>query len=296
VDNQLIQNPNLGVLKLFEFQQPTSERRLEIENNGQKFVILISSGLIESTTVAPKALMLFRDITDEDRRKNLQKTFIRIVGHELKQPLGLIKAHTYYLKRLFNNQKLSPEIDYIKKIENQVDIIAQIFNDIADATRFSLQTFSISTESTDIMQQLVKSVEALRLIYPNREINLPDINQVKVNCLIDPIRTQQVFTNVITNAIKYSPENSPVDISVKLWQKKFEIKITDYGHGIEKNELKKIFEPYFRSQATKKNHAKGLGLGLSFVANIMTRQNGGVSVKSQLGKGSTFKLSFPLET
>lgn len=270
--------------------------KLKLKDEDQKFTFKLSMGALVKDPQTHYILIIFRDITDELKTQALQKTFIRIVGHELKQPLGLIKAHTYYLKRFFNNTKNNQEIDYVKRIEEQVNIIAHTFNDIVDATRFSLRSFSIYPELTNIMNLLNKSVEEMHLLNPNREINMPQVNPVVVNCFVDPLRTQQVFNNILSNAIKYSNEKSTIEIKVKLKSNSFVISFIDQGAGISSEEIENIFEPYFRSKDAHKKKVKGLGLGLSFVKNILTRQGGKVSVKSELKKGSTFTLSFPLAT
>lgn len=282
--------------RLFQKPRQAVEFRLDLQKGVHTFSYRGSLGALAKEQEVWGGLVILRDITDELRQRNLQKTFIRIVGHELKQPLGLMKAYIYYLKRLLSPTKYDQKLDYIKKLEHQIEIMAQTFNDIVEATRFSMQAFSVSPETVDMMNLLHKTVDDIKTLNPNRQIQLPDINPLKINCLVDPVRTQQVLTNVLTNALKYSPEMTAVEIDTRLRKKYFEISITDHGQGIPHTELKAIFEPYFRSHKAREQGIKGLGLGLSLVLNIMNRQGGSVAVKSQLNKGATFKLSFPLAT
>lgn len=293
VDGEPYTQKNCPFQQMLKKPRIIAESRIEMDREGEKATFAASLGPVYHQDKMIAVLVTFRDITAELRRRRLQQTFIKVVGHELKQPLGLIKAHTYYLKRFLEKNRLESGAEYIQKIENQVTIIAQTFNDIVDATKFSLQTFSVAREPTDVMILLHKTVDELLTLHPHRKIYLPRSRINHFICNIDPVRTQQVFTNILTNALKYSSPNSPIKIGMRLVNSVVEISFIDKGKGISTKDLPNIFEPYYRGKSHS-HKIKGLGLGLSFVKNIMIRQGGRVRVKTKLHKGSVFTLSFPL--
>lgn len=232
----------------------------------------------------------FRDITKEARRVEFHRLFIKLLGHELKQPLGLIRAYLYYLKKFFSIHTYE-EGKYLIKIDRQVGLLNQMLNDITDATRFNIDTFTIQPEQTDIVTLVKTTVADLRIAHPKRTIQLDFAAQHIPALKIDANRIRQALSNLVVNALKYSPRTTSVKIRVALQRQAVVIKVIDLGKGIRREELPHIFAPYYRSETDKK---RGLGLGLTLVKNIIERHQGSVMVKSKAGKGTTFIISLPI--
>lgn len=250
---------------------------------------------VASFTIKDKKKMIvlvIRDISKDVKSLLVQEMFIRTVGHELKQPLGLIKAYSYYLEKYFSSTNNEVQSAYVDKITTQVDIINKMFNDIVDAAKFSLTTFKISKKSISLNKFMQDFVVDMRAVNPTRPLHIMCAENVKY-LDADPIRLKQALTNLVSNAIKYSPDNSKVIISVDQTKDATFISVKDEGYGIPKEHYKDIFKPYKRIKSRGKRKIRGLGLGLSFVQSIMKRHKGSVSVKSMEGKGSEFTLEFP---
>ena len=112
----------------------------------------------------------------------------------------------------------------------------------------------------------------------------------------DRYRTGQVLTNLISNAVKYSPKSKKVIVSSVIKRKNIDICVQDFGIGIEKNHINKVFGRFFRVSESKLNTFPGLGLGLYIAAEIIKRQGGTIAVESKKDDGSTFCFSFPIKT
>ncbi len=221
-------------------------------------------------------------------RKNTQ-LFIKTIGHELKQPLGLIKAYTYYLERHFSKNTSSAS-KYPKSINNQINIVVQMLNDVIDNSKISLQSLQIQPEEVEFTHIVRDLVEDMKTADHRRDFQF--ISRGSVRAYIDRARISQVITNLLLNAMKYSKECSPITVKLSSSRKWITLSIQDAGVGIDPEELPFIFEPYFRSQKVKKK-ARGLGLGLALVKEIIEQHNGTITAESELGKGSTFIIRLP---
>lgn len=220
--------------------------------------------------------------------------FIHGIGHELKQPLSLIKAYTYYLsKYLPVNDKEARK--YPEKIDRQVDILVQMLNDVAESTRLSTQSMKIKKQKMNLVTFLKKIIADLKTAHPDRSITFTN-NLPKIIIIGDKIRLRQAMMNLIVNAINYSEPSDPIEVKLKSNDKSITIKVKDQGIGMSSQEIRHVFEPYFRTADSKKRGVNGLGLGLALVKDILRIHQANISVQSKPGKGSTFTIRFPKMT
>jgi len=251
-----------------------------------------ASPILDAKNEVAEVIVIFRDVTEYAKQREFQKSMIKMLGHELKQPLGLIRAYLYYFKSFFRNRNFIVA-KYVEKIDTQVALLTQMFNDITDASKFSFNTLSIHPEKASIVE-LVKSTVADQVaINPTRTIGLEISKDEFCVMEFDPIKMRQALSNLIRNAIKYSDESSEVIVSLSKTEAEVLISVKDFGVGIPVKDLQHIFEPYYRSNKTRK--IKGLGLGLALVKNIVERHHGKVKAVSEKGVGSTFTIFLPIK-
>ncbi len=217
--------------------------------------------------------------------------FIHSIGHELKQPLSLIKAYTYYLSKY-----LPPGNDqahqYPDKINRQVDLLTTMLNDIVETSRLSTLEMKLSKQKIELGKFIQNQIADLKSAYPNRSIQL-ETNHSPTCILGDRMRLRQAIMNLLVNAINYSEESEPIFVTIKPNTKTILLSITDRGIGIPPSQIKHIFEPYYRTTGSKKRGVKGLGLGLAIVKEILRLHHAKISVQSKVNKGSTFTIHFP---
>ncbi len=203
------------------------------------------------------------------------------VGHELRNPLAAIKNNIYYLSMILENP--SEEFNETVEILNE-DIYrsTRIIKDLLDYSKIAaldLRSLDVNNFITELISK-IKTPENIKI-----EINFQE-NISKT--LMDEIRFEQILTNLITNAFDAMENGGILTIETSQRNNEIKIHIKDTGIGIEPNNLEQIFHPFFTTKA------KGFGLGLAIVKRYVETHNGTLSVQSQLGKGTSFQLKFPI--
>lgn len=288
--NQLTQEPTTIKQILFSFKETKRKKVYIVQRIQDGHTYELAMDTVEIGPVSHLIFMKLRDISHRITSKEEAIRFVHTIGHELKQPLSLIKAYTYYIKR-----NLTPEqtklVQYPEKIDQQVDILTSMLNDIVDTTKLSNQKIQLNKESVELVQWLNQLLTDIRAAYPARHFvfNAPPVLEFEA----DPIRLRQAIMNLCMNAVKYSAEDSTTTINLEKINDMITITISDQGTGIPVAHGHKIFEPYFRSPQSKKTNPKGLGLGLSLVREIVKVHGGKISVTSEINKGSCFTIHFP---
>ncbi|MEX0895792.1 MAG: ATP-binding protein [Patescibacteria group bacterium] len=240
-----------------------------------------------------RSIITFYDVSKLYEHKSAQELFVRSFAHELKQPLSLMKACIYYLQR--SSEKKSVE-KYSNQLNDQINLITQMIQDIVDATRFSLNAFSLDKKNIVVVPLLRKSIDNFKAMYPSRMIIMHVDKKIDETILVvsaDEARLLQVFNNLLSNAEKYSEVQHQINVVISKEADSVKIDCIDQGIGIPEELQEKIFEPYVRTRNARKK-GKGLGLGLSLVKNIITRHGGQITVKSNQPTGSIFSILLPL--
>ena len=254
---------------------------------------------------------IIRDITEEVRsREALEKStldlarskeleqkkdeFIGVASHELKTPLTSLKGYIQLVQRTLDSgtDHEAAKI-YTSKTHMHVERLTSLINDLLDVSRVQAGKLEFYLTDFDLHEMLQETVESMQHVSQTHKIvienNIPQILKG------DRTRLEQVLTNLITNAVKYSPKSDTVTVSAHKNEKEVIIAVKDSGMGIPKEHSERIFERFFRvesSGATMK--IPGLGIGLYISAEIVKRHNGKIWVESEEGKGSTFYISLPI--
>jgi two-component system phosphate regulon sensor histidine kinase PhoR len=151
----------------------------------------------------------------------------------------------------------------------------------------------LDTQEVDVVSVVKDTFAILKKNAEKRNITLAlENSNESIICKADPFRMKQVLINLITNAISYSSEDSKVIVQIEEIEKGVQILVQDTGIGIEESELPRIFERFYRVDKARSRAHGGTGLGLAIVKHIMEAHGGQISVDSEVGKGSTFKVVF----
>lgn len=231
-------------------------------------------------------------------RKRLEKQkdeFIGIASHELKTPLTSIKAYYQVLFKRFVNRKDTETTKLLSKTNTQIDKLTNLISDLLDVTKIEagkLQFHKVCFDMHDLIEEIIEDFQAINgrhsILY-DRVAN----DSIPAELIADRERIGQVITNFISNAIKYSPHNDKIIISLTQDGTSIVVSVKDYGLGIPKDKQTKVFERFFRVGGPKKETYPGLGLGLYISADIIKRHGGKIWVKSTEGKGSVFSFKIP---
>lgn len=245
-----------------------------------------NSKLSQLTQAQELEIKLGREL---DEKKN---EFISVASHELKTPITVIKAYTQMLK-LFKDQYSEKVGEVVEKLEIQTSKLARLTFQLMDVSKIENGSLQYDLTRIALNSFLNETVTMLTNVYANNKINVQLGDDFSV--MADPLRLEQVLSNLIGNAAKYSDKNSNIDVTSFLSKGggSVTIQITDYGLGMSKESIARIFEKFYRAEDIVSSHP-GLGMGLYISSKIVADHGGKIWVNSEMGKGSVFYFTLPL--
>lgn len=215
---------------------------------------------------------------------------IALTVHQLRSPLTVLRGYIDLLR----DEKMAGALNetqkkYIDSLEIVTDNMRKIVNDFLDMSRLESRTVVFTFHEFSLKDFLQKLLGEVKVLVDQKHITIEtDIEDVRISN--DEHFLRQALLNIITNAVKYTPENSKVKVRAKRDQEDFLIEISDTGYGIPEDEQPKIFERFFRASNIREHEPIGTGLGLYITKLIMEQMAGSISFVSQLGKGTTFTI------
>ncbi len=276
----------------------------ELENKPLSFTVKVDNKVIK-TIISPMYsnvhdylgyIIILIDITKEAEVDKLKSDFISNVSHELRTPVTILRSYADTLYNYGDDLKFEEQKEFIGIINDEVIRLNKMVNDILDFSKIEANT-KVEKQIADISQTIERTLVGLKVladeknmtIYFTKQSDLPDIpyNEESI---------ERVINNLVVNAIKYSPDNSKIEIMVGLTEDNDYIKVSvkDEGIGIAEDVLDRVFDRFFRTENTT-HTIKGTGLGLHLVKKAIENQHDGkVFVESKLNKGSTFSFILPV--
>lgn len=226
------------------------------------------------------------------RQAQMQKSeFMGFAAHEIKNPLATILGYADLIKKKSIERRDKQFFEFGTKISQQVKKSTTIINDLLDVTRIEVGKLGFATEKFNLYDLIAEIVELQNSIHKSHKITLSGKSKKMV--LGDRQRIGQVVVNLITNAIKYSPNSDKIAIRITNSSDWVTVQIQDHGLGIEPKYVAKIFDPFFRIKKVEKHKIPGSGLGLYFSNEVVRHHKGKLWVKSRLGHGSAFFMTLP---
>ena len=234
------------------------------------------------------------DITEQKNLQQQKDDFIGIASHELKTPVTSIKAYTQVLERMLLKKGEAREAGMISRMDGQLNRLTSLIGDLLDVTKINsgkLQFNDRDFEFNDHVKELVEDLQRTT----EKHILIADFHPTGT-VFGDKERIGQVITNLITNAIKYSPHADRIIIHTGIKNEEVSLCVQDFGIGIEEDKLNKVFEQFYRVSGDLQHTFPGLGLGLYISSEIIKREGGRIWVTSKPGEGSTFCFALPLKS
>jgi signal transduction histidine kinase len=222
--------------------------------------------------------------------------FLSIASHELKTPITSIRGHAQLtMRRLAKQKDLPPEMEEIgstlKKINDQTTRLTSLIDELMDVSSIRAGKLELRKQKCDLKDICREVVEDQRLL-SGRTITL-SVPEKAAKMQVDCDRLEQVFVNLISNAIKYSPDESLVEVVLSERDTMMCVQIKDFGKGIPKDQQEHIFEAFYRTPDAQTSSKRGLGLGLAISKEIVERHHGRIWCESEPGRGSTFFVELP---
>lgn len=259
--------------------------------DGRVYSATVSNVLAEGTPVGRVCVM--RDVSRFKDLDSLKSEFVATVSHDLRSPLTLMRGYTTMLELV--GQLNEQQVGYVHKILGSVETMSRLVNNLLDLGRIEAG-IGLRLELVSTPEIVTNVASSLQLLATQRKVEIRvDMDSTSLPLLeSDPALLQQALFNLIENAIKYTEANGSALVKVSTTDDRMIFEVSDSGVGISPVDQAHLFEKFYRGAQIGARQARGSGLGLAIVKSIVDRHNGQVWVESQLGKGSSFFMSFPL--
>jgi PAS domain S-box-containing protein len=281
------------------------------DGSGRGVLQVSATPLVDSSGAAEGAVVVFSDVTERERLYETARTaqfdaesanrmkddFLAVLSHELRTPLNAILGWTHML----TGDQLSPErtAHALKVIERNTRAQAQMVEDLLDVSAIIRGKLRLHRASIDLAAVVQAGVESVRPMAEERQVTLTlTRDEAAIDIQGDPARLQQVVWNLVSNAVKFTPEGGAVDVKLESAPgDSVRIIVRDSGHGIDSAFLPFVFERFRQDDATTTREHGGLGLGLAIVRHLVDAHGGTVEAESGgPGTGSTFTVTLPRAT
>jgi signal transduction histidine kinase len=256
--------------------------------------------LINARRIDDKSLILlaFQDDTQRREKEAIlrqehNQNFIAIASHELKTPVTSIKAYTQVLQSRFDEINDTVSVDLLSKMNGQIDKLTMLIKDLLDVTKIEEGKLQLHEDVFDFDILIAEVVEDVQTTISKHKLILQGRTQKRISG--DKERIGQVLINLLTNAVKYSPQSDRVIITLSSNTTSVTVAVIDFGIGIPNDRQEKVFDRFYRESGSQETTYPGLGLGLFIAKEIIERQGGKIGVSSTQGKGSTFSFRLPLK-
>jgi two-component system, OmpR family, phosphate regulon sensor histidine kinase PhoR len=237
---------------------------------------------------------VLHDITSFKELDQLKSDFVNLVSHELRSPLSSIMMQHKVILDGLTGELTDKQQEMLTRAHDKMQGLLELINDLLDLAKIESGALRLEQTPLSLGEVLAELVELLKHKAEAQNVAValsapPDLPQI----LADRRGMEEMFTNLITNAIKYSPDGGRVEVTVVSHTDYLEVTVRDEGIGIEPLELPKIFDKFYRVKHPKTRHVIGTGLGLAIVKNIIEAHRGSIEVESEVGQGTIFKVLLP---
>jgi two-component system, OmpR family, phosphate regulon sensor histidine kinase PhoR len=239
------------------------------------------------------AVLVLHDITEIERVEKTRRDFIANVSHELRTPLTSLQGYAETLLDSLSNGKVETR-EFLEIIRKNAARMSRLTEDLLTLARVESGEQKLEIHPVAASELLEEAYNTFRAIAGGRGIELIMENVPSFSVQADRYAIQQVFSNLIDNAIKYAPSGSQIVLGARELEQAAEFYVRDFGTGIPYEHLPRLFERFYRIDAARSREAGGTGLGLAIVKHIVLNHGGTVRVESELNHGSTFCFTLPL--
>ncbi len=282
-------------------------RDIEVQNKRKNGVMIYLSLSVSPITDAEGKIIGFlrvaKDITEKKRYEQrlkeldqLKSDFVSNVSHELRTPLTAIKGSVDNMLDGLTGDLNEKQSRYLVRIKSNADRLARLINDLLDLSRIEAgiklkrTNLSLPTVAREVVESLAPVAAEKRISF---EIEFADNN---LTAWADPDRIAEVLTNLLGNAIKFTPTRGKVTVSlVRNGDDWVKVSVADTGPGIPSDEAKRIFDKFYQVSQPERQKAMGTGLGLAIAKTLVELHGGKIWLKSEAGRGSTFSFTLPTE-
>jgi signal transduction histidine kinase/FixJ family two-component response regulator len=223
-----------------------------------------------------------------------REEFISAAIHEIKTPITVIKTAVQLMEQMTPAEREQRVSDLLARLDRQCNRLDRLVTQVLEISRLDLKRLTLARRPTDLAAMVERIADEMRDVNPKHQIVIVRNDAMTVD--VDPDRVEQVLTNLVTNAIKYSPAGTRVEIESRRGAREATVAVRDFGIGIPREKQAHLFERFYRAHVgTAYEHASSLGVGLYLCREFVARHGGRMWFESVEGKGSTFGFTLPFE-
>lgn len=273
-------------------QENTEIREITILQPDHERVFRVHATTIKRDSVSEGVIMVFHDITELRRLEQIRRDFVANVSHELRTPMTNIKG---YSETLLDGALEDPKVarEFVRIINTDADRLTQLIDDLLQLARIESGKMTFEKKLQDVKPLIDHVTRDLAVQARQRNVTLVNDVSATAQAVMESSAMEQVFYNLIDNAIKYNRDGGRVTVSSRSEGDSVIISVTDTGVGIPEEDLPRIFERFYRVDKSHSRKVGGTGLGLSIVKHILQLHGGEISVQSQLNHGTSFQVVLP---
>ena len=284
-------NTDINLEKIVYLENWTSsEQRLNI---GEKYINLLFAPFQDESDKPEGVIVVIQDITEHVKLDNMRKEFVADVSHELKTPITSIMGYADTL--LESDYDKEMQTKFLEVISSEARRMARLVTDLLVLSRYDNKKVTKEESVFDLGELTKNCIDRLRFEVEKKNHNVEcfvTANVPPVNA--DKYGIERVILNIISNAIKYTPENGVIKVYVGFVYNDAYIKVIDNGIGIPEADLSRIFERFYRVDKARSRELGGTGLGLPIAKEIIEQNNGSIDIKSEAGKGTEVVIRIPV--
>jgi len=277
-------------------KQPFSAELINKKKTGETYYAELNiTPVLDATGRIEFFVGIERDITYIKEMDKVKSEFISLASHQLRTPLSSIK----WLCELFWQEDISKltvdQIEVVQKVQTENERLIKLVNSLLNVSRIESKRINVAPEQTDFNKLVQQAVDSYRRHMADRGVTLTETYQSDLPAiLLDPKLTAEAVGNLVSNAVKYTPQNGHITITTKREKGEVVLSVEDTGIGIPINDQKHIFDRFFRASNANTTLTDGNGLGLYFIKWVAGEHGGRVWFDSKENAGSTFYLAFPI--
>ena len=288
-------NPIKEFIDYVFFTEHSERKQISVQVKGEvKYKEIFGAPVIGEHGKWLGVVIVVHDITELFRLEQIRRDFVANVSHELRTPITSIKGFSETLLdgAYKDEAMLLSFLEIMHKESNRLQVLV---NDLLDLSKLERQGYTIDKTAVDLEYMLARVIDVASQKLDEKQIELTVDIQQKLKVSGEENRLIQIFTNLLNNAVMYSPIQSAITIRVFESGKYAVVEVEDEGIGIEKDELQRVFERFYRVDTARSRNSGGTGLGLSIVKHLVELHEGHIEVESEIGKGTVMRVLIPLD-
>lgn len=321
LDNNILPVENLPRRRVFKGERIRNERIIIKHLETTQYIEINATPIFDSKNNLISAVVSHHDITkkiknqkkirdqqeqllrtEKEKNEALEKSlemkdeFLSLISHEFRTPLNVINSAVQAMNYICGNELSDKAKGYMKMIRQNTFRQLRLVNDILDITRINSGRVNIHKKNMDIVFLTKAITESVYAYASHKSITLTFITSLgKKIIAIDEEKYERIILNLLSNAIKFTPEGASIIVTLRSAKGNICIEVKDSGIGIPKDKLDVIFERFGQVDSSLSRQAEGSGIGLSLVKRLVVSLGGSITVKSSVGRGSTFIILLPDE-